>query len=102
MYSPVIVRCGFAIDRDGNKVPLSCEQRANMDRGLEQSFRQTNEANRPNPPNPGNGAREAIIAWFDRRAPMPRSIEDTVDSLLAHLWTEGFKVVPLESKDAPR
>ena len=59
-------------------------------------------ARRP-PPNPGNGAREAIMAWLDA-PPVANPAEETffavsADALLAYLYVEGFKVVPLEDKD---
>ena len=55
------------------------------------------------PPNPGNGAREAILAWLNS-PPVASPAEETffavsADALLAYLYVEGFKVVPLEDKD---
>ena len=55
------------------------------------------------PPNPGNGAREAILAWLEA-PPVTNPVDAeffsvSADALLAWLWTEGFKVVPLEAKD---
>jgi hypothetical protein len=41
-----------------------------------------------------NIAREALLRYFEK---------DTsgVDHLLAWLWTEGFKIVPLDDEDIP-
>lgn len=59
-------------------------------------------------PRSGNGAREAVIAWLAGPpvCPAPDSSdglrdfnEMTADALLAYLWLEGFKIVPLDSDD---
>ena len=60
-------------------------------------------ARRP-PPNPGNGAREALLAvaefaLVEPTRPSETLLGRTADALLAYLWVEGFKVVPLEDKD---
>jgi len=47
--------------------------------------------------NPGNGAREALQKWFVEEAGSITERADT-DRLLAWLWAEGFKVVPVEGK----
>jgi hypothetical protein len=44
----------------------------------------------------GNGAREAINRVFEKWG--VRSIGEA-DYLIASLWAEGFKIVPLEVKD---
>lgn len=54
--------------------------------------------------NTGNGAREALVesildnyAYVYRTEPDTfETVYETVDVLLAKLWTEGYKVVPLE------
>ena len=43
--------------------------------------------------NPGNGAREALQRYFEGQQLAG------VDHLLAWLWINGFKVVPLDVKD---
>lgn len=46
-------------------------------------------------PNPGNGAREALAVYL-RRLGEPNP-EAAADHLLAWLWREGFRVVPLDT-----
>ena len=49
--------------------------------------------------NPGNGAREALIRIMPD---MPKvEVPDPLraDMILASLWCEGFKIVPLDPKD---
>ena len=41
--------------------------------------------------NPGNGARETLLRYFEGQT------MEGVDHLLAWLWIQGFKVVPLEN-----
>ena len=53
----------------------------------------------------GNGAREAVVEWTGRilRDYDELLMTDSVslaNNLLAFLWSEGFKVVPLEPEDA--
>lgn len=56
----------------------------------------------------GNGAREAVITWLSGppACPVPEDYsgkrtfdEVTADALLAYLWHEGFKIVPLDHHD---
>jgi hypothetical protein len=49
--------------------------------------------------NPGNGAREAMIATLENIPDGCWKPYEHVDLILAHLWVEGFKVVPLEPGD---
>lgn len=51
--------------------------------------------------NPGNGAREALIGALVM-APnpsRPSGIELLADYLLAHLWAQEFKIVPLDGAE---
>lgn len=49
--------------------------------------------------NPGNGAREALIECLGL-APVPENGMDALaDYILAWLWTQGFKIVPLNTID---
>ena len=49
---------------------------------------------------PGNGAREAVIRWLDGKPiadpEHPDFFSVSADNLLAYLWVEGFKIVPIE------
>lgn len=51
----------------------------------------------------GNGAREALINILDTEllahACYPDPALSTADAILALLWIEGFKIVPLERED---
>ncbi len=52
---------------------------------------------------PGNGAREAVLAWL-QGAPVANPeqsyfFEASADNLLAFLWVEGFKIVPLDGSE---
>lgn len=47
----------------------------------------------------GNGAREALTRWFDEAADFGSAIGVGPDQLLAWLWVEGFKIVPLAETD---
>lgn len=50
--------------------------------------------------NPGNGARAAIAAVLDLgQAEVIDSRMTPEDFLLAHLWSLGFKVVPLDGTE---
>jgi hypothetical protein len=49
--------------------------------------------------NPGNGAREAMIKTVNTVHPYRDNPSRFADKLLAHLWIEGFKVVPLDAGD---
>lgn len=53
------------------------------------------------PPNAGNGAREALIE-IGKNCPFHMRDEIAphwADDLLANLWANGFKVVPLDPSD---
>ena len=56
-------------------------------------------------PNPGNGAREALIRVLDAEVDLNPSAEPggaalkLPDRLLAALWVEGFKIVPVTDGD---
>jgi hypothetical protein len=54
--------------------------------------------------NPGNGAREALQRYFDEWPHRPAARGELelrrVDHMLAWLWMQGFKVVPLEAVHA--
>lgn len=57
------------------------------------------------PPNLGNGAREAMVSYWTNFAAQ-NNIGTAgwpgmmADNLLGFLWNDGFKVVPLETRDA--
>lgn len=52
--------------------------------------------------NPGNGAREALMRYTELPSVRLEGGGDSglcaVDHLLARLWAEGFKIVPVEEK----
>ena len=56
--------------------------------------------------NPGNGAREAVIEWFAGHFQLSEDgtagdySEDLTDSLLGHLWLDGFKIIPLDGRES--
>lgn len=51
--------------------------------------------------NKGNGAREALCRYLHGVNPENANKAELarVDCILAYLWTEGFKIVPLEPVD---
>lgn len=62
-------------------------------------------ARRPQP-RPGNGGREAISDYWKNYAAQNQICDCSgwsgmmTDNLLAFLWNEGFKIVPLDANDA--
>lgn len=47
----------------------------------------------------GNGAYEALERWFAEAADFGHTVGTGPTQLLAWLWVEGFKVVPLTQED---
>ena len=50
-----------------------------------------------------NGAREAVIRWLEGPPIADPELPDfsivSADNLMAYLWLEGFKIVPLEPRE---
>jgi hypothetical protein len=44
----------------------------------------------------GNGAREALIAHIRDICTADKEAEDWADYMLANLWAQGFKIVPVD------
>ena len=51
--------------------------------------------------NPGNGARAALRKVFAARYLVddPNCLDSELDQVLAELWIEGFKIVPLDKSE---
>ena len=51
--------------------------------------------------NPGNGARTALRKVFVARYLIddPYCVDSELDQVLAELWIEGFKIVPLDKSE---
>jgi hypothetical protein len=47
----------------------------------------------------GNGAREVLIEFLSIPVFEPQGMGQIADRLLAYLWIEGYKIVPLTDED---